>query len=41
LEAARQDTITLVYSSHDAEHNNAVVLKEFLDAKLSRGRKAA
>jgi len=41
LEAARHDTITLVYSSHDAEHNNAVVLKEFLDAKLSRGRKAA
>ena len=41
LEAARQGTITLVYSSHDAEHNNAVVLKEFLDAKLSRGRKAA
>ena len=41
LEAARQGTITLVYSSHDAEHNNAVVLKEFLEAKLSHGRKAA
>lgn len=41
LEAARQGTITLVYSSHDAEHNNAVVLKEFLEAKLSQRRKAA
>jgi uncharacterized protein YeaO (DUF488 family) len=29
LEAARKSTITLVYSSHDTEQNNAVVLKEF------------
>jgi uncharacterized protein YeaO (DUF488 family) len=41
LDAARQGSITLVYSSHDAEHNNAVVLKEFLEAKLSHGKKAA
>jgi uncharacterized protein YeaO (DUF488 family) len=41
LEAARQGTITLIYSSHDAEHNNAVVLKEFLEAKLGHGKKAA
>lgn len=38
LEAARQGKITLVYSSHDQEHNNAVVLKEYLEHKLSRSR---
>jgi uncharacterized protein YeaO (DUF488 family) len=31
LEAARHGTVTLVYSSHDTEHNNAVALKEFLN----------
>ncbi len=41
LEAARKGTITLVFSSHDAEHNNAVVLKEFLESHLSRAKKAA
>ena len=40
LKDARQGTVTLVYSSHDAEHNNAVVLKEFLEAQGHR-RKAA
>ena len=28
---ARQETITLVYSAADEQHNQAVVLKEFLD----------
>src|SRR6516164_5900398 len=32
LEAAR-GTVTLLYSSHDQEHNNAVVLKHYLEAK--------
>ena len=41
LETARKSTITLVYSSHDAEHNNAVVLKEFLESRASKTRKAA
>jgi uncharacterized protein YeaO (DUF488 family) len=41
LEAARKSTITLIYSSHDAEHNNAVVLKEFLDSEASKMRNAA
>jgi uncharacterized protein YeaO (DUF488 family) len=41
LEAARKSTITLVYSSHDAEHNNAVVLKEFLDSRASKMKRAA
>ena len=41
LDAARQGTITLVFSSHDVEHNNAVVLKEFLESQLRKARKAA
>jgi uncharacterized protein YeaO (DUF488 family) len=46
LTAARQGTVTLVYSSHDEEHNNAVALKEYLQAKRrhpspSRGSAAA
>jgi uncharacterized protein YeaO (DUF488 family) len=28
--AARRGRVTLVYSSHDSEHNNAVALQEFL-----------
>ena len=36
LDAARQDEVTLVYSSHDQEHNNAVVLKEYLESELSQ-----
>lgn len=31
--AARRGTVTLVYSSHDEEHNNAVALKQYLQAK--------
>lgn len=34
LDAAREGTVTLIYSSHDTEHNNAVALEEFLNAKL-------
>jgi uncharacterized protein YeaO (DUF488 family) len=39
LAGAQRGPVTLVYSSHDTEHNNAVALKEFLDEKL--GKKAA
>lgn len=39
LAAARRGRVTLVYSSHDTEHNNAVALKGFLEPKL--GKKAA
>jgi uncharacterized protein YeaO (DUF488 family) len=35
LEAARRGTVTLLYSSRDSEHNNAVALKEFLEQFLS------
>jgi len=34
LQAARRGAVTLLYSSHDTEHNNAVALKRFLDKKL-------
>ncbi len=34
LSAARRGTVTLVYSSHDEEHNNAVALKEYLQSKM-------
>jgi uncharacterized protein YeaO (DUF488 family) len=33
---ARQGTVTLVYSSHDEEHNNAVALREYLQLKTRR-----
>lgn len=39
LQAARRGTVTLIYSSHDTEHNNAVALQEFLNKRL-RGRGA-
>jgi uncharacterized protein YeaO (DUF488 family) len=31
--AARRGSVTLVYSSHDTEHNNAVALQQYLRAK--------
>ncbi len=39
LAAARQGTVTLLYSSHDSEHNNAVALKEYLESKLRKTTK--
>ena len=36
--AARRSAVTLVYSSHDEQHNNAVALKEYLQAKGRRRR---
>ena len=30
--------LTLVYSSHDEEHNNAVALREYLEKKLRSGK---
>jgi len=32
-DAARHGTVTLLYSSHDTEHNNAVALKEYVEHK--------
>ena len=36
VSAAHHGPVTLVYSSHDAEHNNAVALQEYLKAKVGR-----
>ncbi len=38
LDAGRQGKVTLIYSSHDEQHNNAVALKEYLEGRLSRMR---
>lgn len=39
VKAAKRGTVTLLYSSRDTEHNNALALKRYLEAKL--GRRAA
>ncbi len=31
IEAASKGDVTLLYSAHDVEHNNALALKEYLD----------
>ena len=36
VSAARRGTVTLVYSSHDERHNNAVALQDYLRAKMGR-----
>lgn len=36
LEAARKGHLTLLYSARDPEHNNAVVLRDYLIAKLRK-----
>jgi uncharacterized protein YeaO (DUF488 family) len=38
LQAALHSTVTLLYSSHDTEHNNAVVLRDYLERKLGSAR---
>jgi uncharacterized protein YeaO (DUF488 family) len=35
LQAARRGRVTLIYSSHDQEHNNAVVLKTYIESRLA------
>jgi uncharacterized protein YeaO (DUF488 family) len=36
--AARRGAVTLVYSSRDTEHNNAVALKDYLGPKIRKAR---
>ncbi|HSD84297.1 MAG TPA: DUF488 domain-containing protein [Anaerolineae bacterium] len=36
VQAARRGTVTLLYSTHDEEHNNALALKKYLDRHLKR-----
>jgi uncharacterized protein YeaO (DUF488 family) len=38
LEAASQGPITLVYGARDAEHNQAVALRDYLERKLTHHR---
>lgn len=40
LSASRRTTITLIYSAHDTEHNNAVALRDYLHAQPRRPRAA-
>ncbi len=35
LDAARKGDVTLLYSAHDTEHNNALALKKYLEQHLS------
>jgi len=37
VSAARRGHVTLVYSSRDTEHNNAVALQQYLRSKMRRG----
>jgi len=41
LDAAGRGDVTLLYSSRDTEHNNALALREFLTAKLKGNAAAA
>ena len=34
LDAAERGSLTLLYSAHDIDHNNAVILKAYLDKRL-------
>jgi uncharacterized protein YeaO (DUF488 family) len=38
--AARRGPVTLIYSSHDQQHNNAVALQQYLQAKTRRPARA-
>jgi len=38
--AARRGRVTLVYSSRDIEHNNAIALKEYLNARMGQEKSA-
>jgi uncharacterized protein YeaO (DUF488 family) len=39
--AARRGRVTLVYSSHDTEHNNAVALQEYLRDRMGQKNRMA
>ncbi len=41
LQAAGNGDVTLLFSAHDVEHNNAVVLKTYLDERLKRRKRPA
>jgi uncharacterized protein YeaO (DUF488 family) len=39
IEAAHKGTVTLLYSAHDTEHNNAVALAEYLKRHTKKSAK--
>ncbi len=41
VERARRRRVTLLFSSRDETHNNAVALKEYLERRLRRGPRGA
>lgn len=41
FEAARRGTVTLLYSSHDTEHNNAGALKDYIEHKMGAKTRVA
>jgi uncharacterized protein YeaO (DUF488 family) len=38
MTAAKRGTVTLLYSSHDVEHNNAVALRDYIRNQSKKGR---
>ena len=36
IKAARRGRVTLLYSSHDEEHNNAVALKHYVEVRMKK-----
>jgi uncharacterized protein YeaO (DUF488 family) len=40
LQSAGRRTVTLLYSSRDTEHNNAVALKQYLEGKLTTHKRS-
>ena len=39
MEAAASGTLTLLFSAHDTDHNNAVVLRDYLNERIRSSRK--
>jgi uncharacterized protein YeaO (DUF488 family) len=36
INAAKRGRVTFLYSSHDTEHNNAVALKDYVEAQIKK-----
>lgn len=39
IKASRSGPVTLVFSSHDMEHNNAVALKDYLQSRIQNKKR--
>lgn len=39
LDAARDGSVTLLYAARDIEHNSAVVLREYLNERMTEGKR--